>query len=435
MSLFTEAEDRAEIQEDHEPTPLPFREGVAAVFDAGRLTDQSISTHYQTADILDRAFAGLRDNGLPAPQGGLGWPVTDSVADAAFAYLDSQRDAILARRSPDFGPVDARLVTGEEARQMVRDRVSEARALAERAGAGAQLVGGLAVGAADPLNLALLPLGAGAGGTLLRRALIEAGIGAASQVAVEAASLEAKERGGVPQTLGGAAANVALTGLVAGALPPIFHGAAALARRAGLVADYRAAVAAGKIEATPEMDAAAAAIDDLNDTVPPGATPAAEAAHLDATAAGIDVLRAESPEEAAAALARLESKALAVGGEVKQLPAPGDLGPPDVDLSPSVLAANRSTADAAIAAEQAAPMAPVVEPSIDAPARRPSFTPEEDAEIEGLRTLLAERPDLEGAVEFDGIEVTGNVSDLLARIDAEIDELTQAADCLTGVVV
>lgn len=293
-----------------DPVELPFTEGIAAVFEAGRLTDQSFSTQYQTREALKASMQRLGE--LGGPKGEVPWPLPDSTANAALDWLDSHKDTIAALRGPDNGPPDPFLKTGEEIRQDVKQRVEEARALASRAGLGAQLVGGMGVGLTDPLNLALLPLGVGAAEGLLARVATEAGIGAVSQTAVEIASAGAKERAGVADGFGAAALRVAETAAGAGILGGIFHGAGRVAESLGFLERYRKGVAEGTIVQNRLTEEAANAIQDHLDTVPPLSSPAAEAAHFEATAAAVDVVKAETPEAQAMAARRLNEKAAAV---------------------------------------------------------------------------------------------------------------------------
>lgn len=309
MGLVPAQDERQLLETPPVPVELPFTEGVAAVFESGRLTDQSFSTNYQTGDALRQSFAAMNDHGLGAPD--LPWPITDSVAASAKAYLDSRASDLKAARDVLEGPPDLRLQTGEEIDQGVAKRVGEARALAARAGIGAQLIGGLGVGVADPLVLATLPAGVAAAEGLFARMGIEAAIGGATQVGVEAASSGAKQRAGLEPTLGDAARNVAMTALGSAGLAGIFHGAGVAARRLGLLEDYHAKLARGEITETPASRDAANALQDAADTIRPGASPGAEAAHLDAVGAAVDVLTAEGPHAEMFAQARLEERATA----------------------------------------------------------------------------------------------------------------------------
>lgn len=288
--------------EDDAPA-LDIRRGVAAVFESGRLTDQSFSTSYQTSDALRESMTRFRELGGPALD--LPWPITDTVANTALDYLDSHKDTIAGLREAAGGPPDPLLQTGEEIRHGVRQRVGEARSLAARAGIGAQLVGGLGVGLTDPFNLALMPLGAAAGESLIAKVVTEAAIGGLSQTGVEVASLGAKERGGVEPSLADSATNVALTAGLGAGLAGAFHGVGLLGRRAERLAAYRSAVKEGRITPTRATEAAADSLQDAIDTTPPLRSAEAEAAHLDAVEAATHVLRAETPEQLASAQARL----------------------------------------------------------------------------------------------------------------------------------
>lgn len=300
-----------------DPVELPFTEGIAAVFEAGRLTDQSFSTQYQTREALKASMQRLGE--LGGPKGEVPWPLPDSTANAALDWLDSHKDTIAALRSPDNGPPDPFLKTGEEIRQDVKRRVEEARALASRAGLGAQLVGGMGVGLTDPLNLALLPLGVGAAEGLLARVATEAGIGAVSQTAVEIASAGAKERAGVADGFGAAALRVAETAAGAGILGGIFHGAGRVAESLGFLERYRKGVAEGTIAPNRLTEEAANAVQDHLDTVPPLATAGAEAAHLDAVRAAVDVLSAPTLDGQALALRNAEERVKAWAGVMARI--------------------------------------------------------------------------------------------------------------------
>jgi len=290
-----------------DPVELPFAEGVRAVFEAGRLTDQSFSTHVQLREPLANQFQRMLDLGIGAPE--LPWPLTDRTAEDALAWVQSQQDAILARRSDENGPPDPFLQTADELRQGVKERVQEAQARASRAGVGASLAGGAGVGVTDIFNLATLPFGAAKGASLLTSALTEAGLATISQLGVEAASLGAKERAGVDVTLGGVAERVATTAVGAGALVGMFHGIGRVAEMRAKVDGYRRGVAEGTIKPTRELDEAANALQDHIDTVPPLSSPAAEAAHFKATQAAVDVHRAEDPTMRASAVVRMEEAA------------------------------------------------------------------------------------------------------------------------------
>lgn len=286
---------------------LPTGEGIRAVFEAGRLADQSFSTHIQLREPLANQFQRMNDLGIGAPE--LPWPLTDRTAEDALGWVQSQEAAILARRSLDNGPPDPFLQTADELRQGVKERVQEAQARASRAGGFAQAVGGVGVGVTDPLNMASMVFGAGAGASLIERAVIEAGVAGTSQLGVEAASLGAKERAGIEVTPGGVAARVAMTAGGAAGLVGLFHGVGRVAEITGLIQRYERGVNEGVIIPNRETEAAAAAIQDHLDTVPPLSSPAAEGAHFKATTAAVDVLRSEDPMLRASAVERMDAAA------------------------------------------------------------------------------------------------------------------------------
>ena len=288
------------------PTELPFGQGVSAVYNAGRLTDQSFSTHVQLYDDLKNQFQRMRDLGIGAPA--LPWPLTDRGAEDSLSWVSSQEQAILARRSEGQGPPDPFLKTANELRTGVKERVAAAQAKAALAGTGASLIGGVGVGLTDPINLATLPLGAASGASLLTKVAAEAGLAAFSQLGVEAASAGAKERAGVPVTAAGVAERVATTAIGAAGLVGLFHGLGRVAESSGILDRYRRGVESGAVTPTRETEAAASAIQDNLDTIPPLSSPAAEAAHFEATKAAVDVLRSEHLVLRESAVARLETK-------------------------------------------------------------------------------------------------------------------------------
>lgn len=283
-----------------EPVPLSPLEGIRATFEAGRLTDQSTSTHVQLRDDLKYQFARMNELGIGAPD--LPWPLTDSSANMALSWIRSQDEAIKARRAAIEGPPDPFLKTADELLSGVKERVALAQERASRAGGVASFVGGLGVGLTDPFNLATMAMGAGAGATLIRKAATEAGIAAVSQLGVEAASAAAKERAGVPVTAEGVLERVATTAVGAAGLVGLFHGAGRVAEMTGLLERYKRGVGSGDIVPTRELDQAAEAIQDHLDTVRPLPSGKAEAAQLDATVAAVDVLSAPTPEARAIAM-------------------------------------------------------------------------------------------------------------------------------------
>jgi hypothetical protein len=419
MGLVPEKDLAELVSKPPEPAPLGFGEGVAAVFGAGRLTDQSVSTHVQLADDLRDSFRRMNDYGIGAFE--LPWPVTDSVATAALGWLDSQKDAIAAARAGIEGPPDPFLRTGEEIRQGVRERVEAARMEASRAGLGAQLVGGLGVAFTDPLNLALLPAGVGAAEAVMARMGIEAAIGAASQAGVELAAAGARERAGVEVSTAESLGNVALTGLGAGGLAGVFHGVGAAARRLGLLDDYRAKVVAGEIVPNRETQAAADALQDHVDTIPPLATPAAEAAHLDAVAAAADVLTAEHPIMEASAIARLQDKATVA--------APFAPAREAAEIAETPQQAIRSLVDRSIEAERLNPLPPVVDAPPGTAAADPDFLDVETAAA--FDAVTADRPDVGGAyVADDGSLKVGSARALADDLAEQHRTLREIADCL-----
>lgn len=414
MGLLSEQDLATLAQTPPEPVELPFWEGAAAVLESGRLTDQSFSTHYQTSDAIRAAFDAMSDHGLGQYE--LAWPVLDVTAENALALLDSRADEIRAARGGIEGPPDLRLRTGEEIRGAIAERVAAARADAERAGLGAQLVGGLGVGITDPVNIAMIPPGAAAGEALLVKALVEAGIGMASQAAVEAASVGAKERAGVEPSLANSAANVALTGVLGAGMVGVFHGAGLLARRTGIVDAYRAAVAEGRIAPDAALDDAADAVADAAEVVRPLDTPEAEAASLDAVAAAADLLRAETPDAETAAAMRFARRANAAAQ-------------PEVAIPAEALPPDRSRIDATVQAALEAPRTP------DAPfiATDPAPPQRLTTDVEEAAFVAATEadPEVTGSyVAGDGTERVGRATDLVAELDDEGTTLRGILDCV-----
>jgi len=311
---FFPASARATILDAPDPDPaeqpLSFWDGYAAVEESTRLTDRSDSLAYQVQEPATRSLrrlASLTGQRFDFPT--YGW--SNNLSESALAELERNEATILEyRKAAGEGP--DLLKTASEIRAEAEQRVKDARALASRAGWGATLAGAGWTQIKDPLNVALLPFGVFGAETLLARIGVEAVVAAGSQALVETASLPAKDFAGVTPTLGESAANVALTGTLGGALGGLFHGAGVVAKRAAMLADYRAKVKAGTIVPTRATDAAADSLEDIIDTIPPGTSPGAEAAHLEAVAAGVDLLRAEHPVEAADAAVRFEAKARAI---------------------------------------------------------------------------------------------------------------------------
>ena len=311
MGMFpatTQRDIEAAFQKELDAEPLPFGEGYTAVREFTDLTGRSDSLSAQVKDRTVRSLQALTDHTgeqFAVPDGT--W--SNRQAMQQLATLDQRKDAIAALRTPEFGPPDLRLQTGAEIQGAAREDVAAAQAKASRAGLGAQLAGGAVSSLTDPLNMALLPLGVFSAEGIMAKLGIEFAIGAGSQTLVEAASAPAKGFAGVEQTAGETATNILATGVLGAGLVGVLHGAGLVARRVGMLDAYHAKVRTGEIVPNRETTAAADAIQDALDTIPPSVSPEAEGAHLDAVAAGTDVLRAESDGERAAALKRLDEAA------------------------------------------------------------------------------------------------------------------------------
>lgn len=551
MAMFGAA-DRRSIADEFArdaatPEPLTFGEGVSAVMEDVGLTGRSDSLARQVQDSATRSLARL--SALTGEQFDFptyGW--SDGQSLAAVGLLNSRADAIKALRSDPNGPPDPFLKTGDEIQQEATQRVQQARALASRAGLGAQIVGGIAGAATDPLNLALLPLGVARAETLAAKVIGEAVVGAVAGGAMEVASLPAKDFAGVTPTAGEAAANIGLNAAFGAGIGALTHGVELYARRRALVDAIDQGIAEGRIQPTRDITTARDAIQDHLDTVPAMATPEVEGAHLDATAAATDVLRAEHPIEQAAALQRLDEKAqrlasvataediriasmsvdewltsrpkadpgtdptvdsvlfmtgvdsangepgvtridisaeqvvyvfrdengavrgalrgfldesgnpdlasIAVGPEFqgqgigKQLLAAARRDFPEADASLVQDTSGLTEAGArlryrdAVAAVERAAVAreadittPAFEPPpIDAPVTRSLPDPVVDEADAYFRSILEAEPDIEIAMDFDGVPAVGRAADIMADLDRQLAELGETTDCILGVV-
>ncbi|MEL7375080.1 MAG: hypothetical protein AAGJ36_11550, partial [Pseudomonadota bacterium] len=150
-------------------------------------------------------------------------------------------------------------------------------------------LGSMQAGLAEPLLIATLPLGAGAGtgrtvlGSAARVFAAEAAIGAATEIPLQAEILDFKRHIQSPYTLGDAAVGVLAASLGAGAIGSVADlGARGIA---DLVSRYRQAGAA-----TPEADQAARVLDEIVRRRESRPDAVATEAHSDAIDAALDQL-------------------------------------------------------------------------------------------------------------------------------------------------
>lgn len=94
----------------------------------------------------------------------------------------------------------------------------------------------------------------------------------------------------------------------------------------------------------------------------------------------------------------------------------------------------RARIDAAVAAERANPTQPLVEQPIDAPVTRSLPDPMADEADAYFRSILEDDPDIEIAMDFDGVPAVGRAADIMADFDRQLAELGETTDCILGVV-
>ncbi|GAA0749515.1 hypothetical protein [Sphingomonas trueperi] len=243
--------------------------------------------------------------------------------------------AEVRRRKPDFlagvpGDPDAfgKQVDEREAKRRAADRVTVSR---DR-GWGST-IGGFAAGAADPWNLATLPLGGGGGATVARRILSEALVNAATEAVEQPLIAAERAKRGEALTAGEAAANIGMAGVAgAGMQGLILEPLGALAKRV-----------IGRDRMTPD-EVAAAHVDerqaDIAATSPFGAGSGAEV-HAERLQAAISsILDSSAPSARARALS---------GTSLGSAPTPAPLDPLVVPRETSAVPREQLKAKIAVA--------------------------------------------------------------------------------------
>ncbi|HEY0832850.1 MAG TPA: hypothetical protein VGE72_02975 [Azospirillum sp.] len=273
------------------PTPdLPpaFAQAWSASTEEARRFTSSDARWRNRHEVVQRALDALEDatgEAYANPEAAPAGPNRDALVKTIRSRFDN-----LARERPDLGlryPTDEEIEAGavERARGARDAREAMSAANTTPAGRTGAFLGDLWGAGTDPLNLLTMPFGASAASGVLRTALVEGALSAASQAAIEAGTAGFKQQVDPTFSLGEAAANVGMAGAAGAVIGGGIRGAAdllALARGKRLGRDGADAVNVLERE------------QHLGDTAPlPGAT--GEAVHREALSKAAADLEAGRP--------------------------------------------------------------------------------------------------------------------------------------------
>lgn len=236
MPLNTFSRDAADLIDfaARNPTPdLPpaFAQAWSASTEEARRFTSSDAQWRNRHEAVQRALDALEDatgevyaNPEAAPAG----PNRDALVKAIRSRFDN-----LARERPDLGlryPTDEEIEAGavERARGARDAREAMSAANTTMAGRAGAFLGDLWGAGTDPLNLLTMPFGASAASGVLRTALVEGALSAASQAAIEAGTAGFKQQVDPTFSLGEAAANVGMAGAAGAVIGGGIRGAADL---------------------------------------------------------------------------------------------------------------------------------------------------------------------------------------------------------------
>lgn len=216
-------------------TPVTWEERFAAARDEMLYVNSSISESSATANVIQEYLDRFRE----ATGERLINPIMAMGPDAPLEITMPEIRRRFAEYRAQHPESDLAFPSDEEIHQemLARIRPIEQRAgdVANRpsslTGAIMGFAGGAAGGMADPINLSTMALGGGAARSILRGALIDAGVGAASQAAIEASTWQLHQELNPSFGLRDAAGNVLATGAGAFALSGLLRGAGRLLQR------------------------------------------------------------------------------------------------------------------------------------------------------------------------------------------------------------
>mgnify|MGYP006266584101 CR=1 FL=1 len=191
MSVLTDSEKKslANVESYVQSLPQPglgFLEGMSAAYDAAEL---SKSNYFGSlvGDPIRKSLSRYKEltgEEVPAFYSRMG----TEEAIYNLTWLDQRKATIEKFQKDPNGPPDPFLKTADQIRSEAAQTKQEALTKASRAGLGGSLVGGIASGVTDPLNILLLPTGMFAAEGILGTAVVEGLAGAAATAGVELAA-------------------------------------------------------------------------------------------------------------------------------------------------------------------------------------------------------------------------------------------------------
>ncbi|HFD16854.1 MAG TPA: hypothetical protein ENJ38_11205 [Rhodospirillales bacterium] len=227
--------DRRQVLQDHARlpvlprTPATFWERAELAFRESFRTETSIGVEWMYYRRWEKALDALEEKtgeALVNPFA-LRGPTRREALDRARRKLLEARAEHPDLPDPDSFDADIRREVGA-----LRAERGKAGEVSTPGGTLGDLAGTMAAVMTDPVNIASMAAGAPAAAGILRTALIEAGIAAASETAIQAIVAPQKKALGLEVSLGESAANVALAaaggGILGGSVKALAKGARAL---------------------------------------------------------------------------------------------------------------------------------------------------------------------------------------------------------------
>ncbi len=227
--------DRRQVLQDHARlpvlprTPATFWERAELAFRESFRTETSIGVEWMYYRRWEKALDALEEKtgeALVNPFA-LRGPTRREALDRARRKLLEARAEHPDLPDPDSFDADIRREVGALRAERVK-----AGEVSTPGGTLGDLAGTMAAVMTDPVNIASMAAGAPAAAGILRTALIEAGIAAASETAIQAIVAPQKKALGLEVSLGESAANVALAaaggGILGGSVKALAKGARAL---------------------------------------------------------------------------------------------------------------------------------------------------------------------------------------------------------------
>ncbi len=333
-SVYSLSRDRAETTQLRGPTfdlsldgGVGLREVAGAAFESRAFSYRSISRSENLKERIVpqmRRLAELTGNsqyatllgrgGVPALDGLPELPRDFREVESTFA---ASSDQILALRKQ--GAKDLKIYEEIQVDIAAKSDRLDARAadMTRRGGPGAgvaEFFGGMAAVMADPINLALLPLGATAGATILRIAMTEAGINVMAEGFIQPSIWSYQNELGRDY----GAKDVIAALLMAAGGGFLFGGAIAGVRRAAQIAGlrgktgdlasaYRLAVEQGRMGATSELNAAARVFREAADVVDESPMPSVDA-HQVALQSAEEALLSDAPVDVSPVITPLRDR-------------------------------------------------------------------------------------------------------------------------------